>query len=222
MHFKHLTSVRRLRSNSTRALMALSPKLLAPAMALCLTCWVPQAAAQGVSSNGCTVLLCLAGNWRAISACVPPVRQALRDLMRGRALPFCSFASPQSLDLSTPGPAPVAAGIPAIPVGAQQATQRWSSADFCPVQYRLTAELEAGTSTTCSFSGAIEVTIGGNLWSRTWWNMNGDTVTEWTSTARPAFPAGAIDDQFERDFLAWQQRQQERATPPESETGAGA
>ncbi len=49
------------------------------------------------SNDGCTVLLCLAGNWRQIGQCVPPVQQALRDLARGRAWPTCDMGgSPYS------------------------------------------------------------------------------------------------------------------------------
>lgn len=49
------------------------------------------APASARAADGCTVLLCLAGNWRNISQCVPPVRQALRDLMLGRGFPVCGF-----------------------------------------------------------------------------------------------------------------------------------
>ncbi len=41
--------------------------------------------------DGCVVLLCLAApSWRNISECVPPVRQLLRDLARGRPFPSCA------------------------------------------------------------------------------------------------------------------------------------
>lgn len=43
--------------------------------------------------DGCLVLLCFAApNWRAIPACVPPIRQVLRDLARGKPFPTCVMA----------------------------------------------------------------------------------------------------------------------------------
>lgn len=41
--------------------------------------------------DGCKLLLCMAGNWQNIAQCAPTVRQALRDLARGRAWPTCSM-----------------------------------------------------------------------------------------------------------------------------------
>ena len=37
--------------------------------------------------DGCKLLLCMAGNWQNISQCTPTVRQALRDVARGRGWP---------------------------------------------------------------------------------------------------------------------------------------
>ena len=51
------------------------------------------AAAPAQAADGCTVLLCLAvPSWRAIAHCVPPVREVLRDLARGRLFPVCAMA----------------------------------------------------------------------------------------------------------------------------------
>ena len=41
--------------------------------------------------DGCKLLLCMAGNWKNISQCEPTVRQALRDVARGRGWPTCSM-----------------------------------------------------------------------------------------------------------------------------------
>ena len=41
--------------------------------------------------DGCKLLLCMAGNWQNISQCTPTVRQALRDVARGRGWPTCSM-----------------------------------------------------------------------------------------------------------------------------------
>mgnify|MGYP006381055081 CR=1 FL=1 len=43
--------------------------------------------------DGCKVLLCFAApSWRAIPQCVPPIREVLRDLARGRPFPSCAMA----------------------------------------------------------------------------------------------------------------------------------
>ena len=43
--------------------------------------------------DGCLVLLCFAApSWRAIPECVPPVRQVLHDLAKGKAFPTCPMA----------------------------------------------------------------------------------------------------------------------------------
>ena len=43
--------------------------------------------------DGCLVLLCFAApSWRAIPECVPPIREVLRDLARGRPFPTCAMA----------------------------------------------------------------------------------------------------------------------------------
>src|SRR5687768_18553801 len=54
-----------------------------------LTLLIASAAASAV--DGCQVLLCLAGNWRSIQQCVPPVIQVLKDLARGKAFPKCDL-----------------------------------------------------------------------------------------------------------------------------------
>jgi hypothetical protein len=72
--------------------------------------------------------------------------------------------------------------------------------------------------------GAIEVSINGQLWNRTWWSMNGDSVTEWTESARASLPQASADDRFERDYLQWLQRQPAEpptpSGPPQPEGGA--
>ena len=175
------------------------------------------APASARAADGCTVLLCLAGNWRNISQCVPPVRQALRDLMLGRGFPVCGFASAPSYSITLPASSGAAAanGVPAPTVPASsQATLRWAEGDFCPPQYRTIIEGESTSTSLCAFAGAIEVTIGGQLWNRTWWSMTGDSVTEWTSAARASMPQASADDRFERDYEAWRAEQSSSAPAP--------
>lgn len=145
--------------------------------------------ATAQASDGCTVLLCLAGNWRDIPQCVPPVKKAFRDLARGRGWPSCSMA------------------------GAGNSAR--ASRPQCPPQYLI--PYEAGDSGevhyTCRFAGAVESRIKGQPWSRTWWNKSGDTVTEWFSLGRSQMEAAStpIDDQFDRDYADWVKAEEDKA-----------
>lgn len=133
------------------------------------------------AADGCLVLLCLAApSWHTVTQCVDPVRQALRDLSRGRPFPSCP-----------------------MPGTGNGAANQWSSAPaFCPPQYTRSRELESGTTYTCDYDGAIAVNVNGALWSRTWWSFSGsDTVTEFSPTAKAQF--GAWDTRFDDDYAAW-------------------
>ena len=81
--------------------------------------------------DGCKLLLCMAGNWRGIAECVPTVRQALRDVARGRAWPQCAMAS-----------------------GSGSANQ-YVAPEQCPPQYVTSAGTdEVGRTTTAAPSAA--------------------------------------------------------------------
>jgi len=137
--------------------------------------------------DGCLVLLCLAApSWRAIAQCVPPVRQVLRDLARGKPFPTCAMAG-----------------------AGNSASHAWSSAPaFCPPQYVRAVELESGTRHECGYIGAITVAVGGAPFARTWWSMAGDSVTEFSTGAKTQL--GRWDTRFDDDYFAW------RATVPSS------
>src|SRR5262245_61104475 len=113
--------------------------------------------------DGCQLLLCLAAPaWRQVQQCVPTVVQALRDLARGKAFPSCDM-------------------------GGNSATSgnSWAAAPtFCPPQYTRVTETESSTIYSCDYSGAISVSVDGALFSRTWWSMSGDSVTEFTPAAK--------------------------------------
>jgi hypothetical protein len=130
--------------------------------------------------DGCLVLLCFAApSWRAIPGCVPPIRQVLRDLARGKAFPTCAMAG-----------------------AGNSASHRWASAPgFCPPQYTLEPSGEGSLSHECAFVGAISVAIRGVPFARTWWNMGGDTATEFSPDAKAQL--GAWDTRFDDDYAAW-------------------
>ena len=123
------------------------------------TCLVPT---FSNAADGCTVLLCLAGNWSAIPACVPPVREALRDLMLGRGFPTCAMVGSDN-----------------------SASMSWSNPATCPEMYSrynpMTDRWEG-----CSYAGSIRIRVKGEDWSEVWWSVEGWTSTRYTPIAAPA------------------------------------
>jgi len=131
------------------------------------------------AADGCLVLLCLAApSWSSIAQCVDQVREVLRALARGRPFPSCAMAGPGNT-----------------------AQQEWASPpDFCPPQYTVTIEQENRPIQYCTYLGAVSVTINGALWTRTWWTL-GDTVTEYTDTAKASLRTW--DTRFDDELAAW-------------------
>ena len=158
------------------------PRSLAHLVALgALVCSVTAQAA-----DGCTVLLCLAGNWKNISQCRPPVEEMMRDVARGLHFPGCESG------------------------GNSAAGNRAIAASECPPQYRTETLVESSIDYQCPFSSVIGVSVDGKPWSRTWWSASGDSVTEWLPAAREAFAANPteIDERFALDHAAWVAAQQ--------------
>jgi hypothetical protein len=146
--------------------------------ATAIGCWMPTMASA--QERGCVVLVCLAGNWKNIPMCGVPVRQTLRDLARGRPFPRC--------DMSGNG---------------NQAQLQWSSVPaFCPPQYTQN-DSESGRPSFCDYAGAITLTVGGDTWSRVWFNFAGDdSATEYFAPARAQLGVH-IDPKFDRDYAAY-------------------
>jgi hypothetical protein len=132
------------------------------------------------AADGCLVLLCFAApSWSSIPQCVPPIRSVLADLARGRPFPTCSMSG-----------------------ASNSANNSWSSAPaFCPPQYTTAVDLNNGTRYDCNYVGAVSVTIDGALWTRTWWNFSGATVTDYTPAAKAAL--GSWDSRFDDDYATW-------------------
>lgn len=130
--------------------------------------------------DGCQVLLCLAApNWRAIPQCVPTITQLLRDLARGKAFPTCAMAG-----------------------SGNSADHTWASApSFCPPQYTQLVEGPNGPRYYCDYAGAVSVTVNGEHFARTWWTMDGGTVTEFSPMAKAQL--GSWDTRFDDDYAAW-------------------
>ena len=138
------------------------------------------AALPARAADGCLVLLCFAApSWRAITQCVPPIREVLLDLARGRPFPTCAMAGPSN-----------------------SASHQWSSAPGnCPPQYTRVTETDNGHVYSCDYDGAVSVAINGAPFARTWWSMAGDTVTEFSAGAKAQL--GNWDSRFEDDYAVW-------------------
>ena len=132
------------------------------------------------AADGCLVLLCFAApSWSSIAQCVPPIRSVLDDLARGRPFPSCGMSG-----------------------AGNSASNQWSNPpDFCPPQYTTATPLESGTRYQCRFDGAVAANVNGALWSRTWWNLSGETVTEFTPAAKAAL--ATWNTRFDDDYAAW-------------------
>ena len=130
--------------------------------------------------DGCKVLLCLAApSWRSIPECVPTINQLHRDLARGKPFPVCSMAG-----------------------GGNSANNAWANAPAnCPPQYTRVFDGESGPIYSCDYVGAVTVTINAVPFTRTWWSMGGETVTEFTPAAKAQL--GTWDTRFDDDYAAW-------------------
>ena len=150
--------------------------------ALALACWGLAGPARAV--DGCKVLVCVAGNWKNISQCEPTVRQALRDVARGDGWPECEMG------------------------GNSGAHAQYLDPRNCPEQYRIVIPARVSwepDTYVCPFNEAVDVSVDGKPWSRTYTGPSDRTVVEWFPAARLAY-AGTpeqMDDTYERDLAAW-------------------
>lgn len=130
--------------------------------------------------DGCLVMLCFAApSWRSVPQCVPPIRAVLRDLAHGRPFPTCAMAGPGN-----------------------SASHRWSSApSYCPPQYTRVHEGRNGPIYSCDYTGAVSVSVNGAPFARTWWRMAGDSVTEFSPSAKAQLRTW--DTRFDDDYIEW-------------------
>ena len=139
------------------------------------------AAAPAGAVDGCKVLLCLAGPWQSIPACVSEVEQLFEDLLNGDAFPSCSFASGAAY---TPSPSNEPSASTASAANSWLA--QWASAPdpYCPSKYITTFAPLGRTVYGCQYRGVIAVRLNGQVWSRTYWSLGGGSVTELSTYAQ--------------------------------------
>lgn len=150
---------------------------VASAAVLSLSLLAPTAAH---AVDGCLVLLCFAApSWKSTLQCVPPIWQVLRDQAWGKAFPTCGMSGAGS------SPGHVWARVPGN----------------CPPQYTRVHEVESGPIYTSDYIGAITITIDGKPFTRNWWDMGGDTVTDFSPVAKSQL--GTWDTWYDDDRAAW-------------------
>jgi hypothetical protein len=147
------------------------------AAAVLLTVAMPASAV-----DGCKVLLCLAGPWQSIPACVGDVEQLFQDLWNGDPFPSCALAN---------GRVPLSNLSNASGAGVASASNTWLAQwaaapdPECPSPYvTLFSELRMPRY-GCRYVGVIPLYVGGQLWSRTYWSVGQASVTELAPHPKP-------------------------------------
>lgn len=132
---------------------------------------------------GCQVLLCLAnpGGPEQYGACVPPVEKLWKALSHGDPFPTCDFsAGLASLSPEVRNAIP-AAWLANLGTGTG-ASNTWASSGYCREDLLYWGGPEQSVP-LCRASGAINVMIDGQLYTRVWWGTSGadgsSTITEY-------------------------------------------
>ncbi|MGF6479569.1 hypothetical protein [Paraburkholderia sp. JPY419] len=140
---------------------------------------------------GCQVMLCLSnpGGPEQYGECVPPIEKLWRALRHGDPFPTCDFGAGGAHGTS--------------------ATSTFASGGYCREDLLVWGGPEQ-SELLCRATGAINVTIDGQLYTRVWWDVGGQgpTITEFYgagSTQAPYDPTQSaalflqrIDEQWDR------------------------
>ena len=139
--------------------------------------------------DACKVTLCIAGDWRHIGTCVPPVEEVLRDMALGRSWPTCAMASASTGTTGT---------------SALNATSESLTEDTCPPMFQefRTVDMEQIYS-GCRYTGAVSVSIAGAAWSTLYWNASGDSIISYSATAEAQLGAGNYDTTYDTELAEW-------------------
>jgi hypothetical protein len=107
---------------------------------------------------GCEVLLCLAnpGGPEQYSACVPPIEKLWRALRHGDPFPTCDFGMGGSHGTS--------------------ATNTFACSGYCREDFLYWGGPEQ-SELLCRATGAINVVINDQLYTRVWWDVSGQGAT---------------------------------------------
>lgn len=120
---------------------------------------------------GCQVLLCLSnpGGPELYSACVPPIERLWSALRHGDCFPTCDFGAGRSQGTF--------------------ATNTFASGGYCREDLLYWGGLEQ-SELLCRATGAINVDIDNQLYTRVWWDVSGTgpTITEFYGAGRTQVP----------------------------------
>ena len=150
---------------------------VASAAVLSLSLLAPTAAH---AVDGCLVLLCFAApsGSRSRSAC-RRFGKCFGIWLGARRSPTCGMSG-----------------------AGNSARHAWARAPGnCPPQYTRVHEAESGPIYTCDYTGANTVTIDGKQFTRTWWDMGGNTVTDFSPVAKSQL--GTWDTRYDDDRADW-------------------
>jgi hypothetical protein len=131
------------------------------------------------ATDGCKVLLCLAGNWSNLSQCRPDVEQAIREVAEGRGWPSCDTAG-----------------------AGNQATFQATTEATCPPFYS-TYNVDTGAWSSCQYSTLITVRVNNELWSDLFSSFPSTaTSTRYYAPARAAL-GESMDPRYDLDAAAY-------------------
>ncbi|WP_235993974.1 hypothetical protein [Paraburkholderia solitsugae] len=107
---------------------------------------------------GCQVILCLSnpGGPEQYSECVPPIERLWRALRHGDPFPTCNFRAGSSQGTF--------------------ATNTFACSGYCREDLLYWGEAEQ-SELRCDASGAINVDIDDQLYTRVWWGVRGQVLT---------------------------------------------
>lgn len=130
------------------------------ALALIAICAFPSVFAHA-DNWGCQVILCLSnpGGPEQYSECVPPIERLWQALRHGNPFPTCDFGAGSSQGTF--------------------ATNTFASSGYCRGDLLYWGGAEQ-SELLCDSSGAIDVDIDNQLYTRVWWGVRGQmpTITE--------------------------------------------
>jgi hypothetical protein len=120
---------------------------------------------------GCQVLLCLSnpGGPEQYSACVPPIEKLWSALRHGDSFPTCDFGAGGSQGMF--------------------ATNTFASGGYCREDLLYSGGPEQ-SELLCRATGAINVDIDNQLYTRVWWDVagTGSTITEFYGAGSTQVP----------------------------------
>lgn len=140
---------------------------------------------------GCQVLLCLADprGPEAEGACVPPIEKLWSALRHGDPFPTCNFSGSQN-DLPASASGVIPSSLLANPGAGTGASNTWAGGGYCRQDMLYWGGPEK-SELLCSATGAINVTVDGNLFTRVWWGvggLGGSSLTEYYGSGSTSIP----------------------------------